>query len=202
MTPDQAHPDQNAHLAEWKEARGIVDSLDGTISGLRKYGFTFITALLAADSILGQATSSASYTISDPVKFAVMGSTLVLICALYSTDRFYRVIQTGAAHDAEWVEHRLKMRLTYVIAQAYKAQGARYFVELIYGLFALATAVLGYLILQPSWLAWAVVVSSILAVVFIGVMEWWAARAEARGYAATDLMAIRAEYEAKERRAA
>lgn len=180
MGQDGGDAEKDARLAEWKEARGIVSTLDGTISGLRKYGFSFITALLAADSILGQATPQASYAISEPVKFAVLASTLVLICALYSTDRFYRIIQSGAAHAARLVEDVLKMRLTRVISQTYKSQGARYYVEVIYGLFAVAAAILGYLILQPSSWAWGIVVASVLAVVFIVAMESWASDAETK----------------------
>jgi len=170
--------DEQLRLAEWKMARGIVAKMDGTISGLRKYGFSFITALLATDSILGQATPQASYSISEPVKFAVFVTTLVLVCALYSTDRFYRIIQSGAAHAASLDESKLRMQLTMVIAKYYGKQGARYFVEIIYGLFAAATAILGYLILAPSPWAWGVVLAALFAVGFIVAMESWASAAE------------------------
>lgn len=171
-------PEQETRLAEWKMARGVVAKMDSTISALRKYGFSFITALLATDSILGQATPQASYSISEPVKFAVFVTTLVLICALYSTDRFYRIIQSGAARASTLVEDSLHMQLTKVISQFYTHRGARYYVEVIYGLFAAAAAILGYLILEPSNWAWGVLIASFLAVCFIVLMESWASTAE------------------------
>jgi len=178
--PTVVTPTPEVRLAEWKVARGIVTKMDGTVSGLRKYGFSFITALLAADSLLGQATLQAPYSISDPVKFAVFVTTLVLICALYSTDRFYRIIQSGAAHAAKIVETRLGIQLTEVISKYYDHRGARYYVETIYGLFVGATAILGVLVLQPSQLVVGIAIGSTLAVGFIIAMETWADTAESQ----------------------
>jgi len=194
--PDQVHETQ---LAEWKAARGVVAKMDGTISGLRKYGFTFITAILAADSILGQATDMAPYTVSAPVKLGVMLSTLVLISALYATDRFYRIIQSGARYDAERLEDRLGMSLTWTIRRTYGQFHGRYFVELIYGLFAGATAVLGFLILNASDLAWTTVLASILVAVFISVTEIWASSAEDNMKDLMDLENIRLRSETRVR---
>jgi hypothetical protein len=186
-------------LAEWKMARGVVAKMDGTISGLRKYGFTFITAILAADSILGQGTEMAPYTVSPPVKLGVMLSTLVLISALYATDRFYRIIQTGARYDAERLEDRLGMNLTWTIGKTYGQFHGRYFVEIIYGLFAGATAVLGFLILNASDLAWTTVLASLLVAVFISVTEIWASSAEDNMKDLMDLENIRLRSETRVR---
>lgn len=197
VAPTPESPEKDHQLAEWTEARSIVSKMDDTISGLRKYGFSFITALLAADSILGQPAAMASYSISPPVKFAVLLSTLVLVYALYATDRFYRIIQTGASYDAERVESKLEMGLTWTIGRTYSGLGARYFVELIYGLFAFATAVLGYLILNASDFAWGIVLGSVVAVVLIVVMELWASAAELRMKKAINLDSIRKGTEAR-----
>jgi len=127
--------------------------MDQLLAGLRKYGFSFITALLAADSILGQPTAQASITISPLVKLAVMIVTLVLVCALYATDRYYRIIQHAASQAAMRFEGKtgVKYGLTKIISESYEKKRAWVFIELIYALFGLATGILGTLVLWSSF---------------------------------------------------
>jgi hypothetical protein len=42
----------NLFLEEWKQARDVLKSFDDRIHDLRKYGFTFITGLMAVEGIL------------------------------------------------------------------------------------------------------------------------------------------------------
>ncbi|MDE1853260.1 MAG: hypothetical protein KGI38_05885 [Thaumarchaeota archaeon] len=153
-------------MAEWKEARSQIDSLDTLLSGLRKNGFAFITALLAADSVLGQATGQASIVLTSEVKLGVMITTLVLIIALYATDRFYLIIQKAFAESAikierGWITAKGLQQPgpSMVAGIAYKQRHAWAFVDLLYVLFGAADLALGYFILQPDtmqlfrWLA-------------------------------------------------
>jgi hypothetical protein len=143
-------------LEEWKEARNIIDSLDTLLSGLRKYGFTFITALLGADSILGQATGLASFALSPLVKLGVMVTTLALIIGLYATDSFYRMIQKGAATSAKaiegiWEPDSHVEGPTKSISKVYRTGFGWVFIDFLYILFGLATLILGVFILFPDY---------------------------------------------------
>ncbi len=136
---------------EWKEARRQITGLDDTLAGLRKYGFTFITALLAADSILGQATINAAVIISPEVKFAVFLSILVLVAGLYATDNFYGVVQKGAAARAREIENHFgKGGLTGTISKFYAQRFLWLYIEFLYVTFALASEVLAVIVLYPS----------------------------------------------------
>ncbi len=138
---------------EWKEARRQITDLDDTLAGLRKYGFTFITALLAADSILGQATINAAIAISPEVKLAVFISTLTLVAGLYATDNFYSIVQRGAAARARQIEdHFGKGGLTETISKFYGQKSLWLYIEFLYITFAIATEILGVIILYPSGL--------------------------------------------------
>ncbi len=136
---------------EWKEARRQITMLDDTLAGLRKYGFSFITALLAADSILGQATINATIIISPEIKFAVFLSTLVLVAGLYATDNFYGVVQKGAAARARQIENHFgKGGLTETISKFYAQRFLWLYIEFLYATFALAAEVLALIVLYPS----------------------------------------------------
>ncbi len=149
-------PDQildNRLFEEWKEARHQITTLDDTLAGLRKYGFTFITALLAADSILGQATASATVTLSPEVKPAVFASTLILVAGLYATDNFYSIVQKGAVARARQIEdHFGKGGLTNTISKFYGSKYLWLYIEFLYASFALAAQVLALIVLYPSGL--------------------------------------------------
>ena len=146
-------------LAEWQEARKQIDALDTLLSGLRKNGFAFITALLAADSIIGQATGQASIVLSPQVKLGVMVTTLVLIVGQYATDRFYTILQQAFAKAASEIErgwiknkdlHLEQPGPTMVVGLVYEEKHGWVFVDALYLMFGVADLVLGYFILQPD----------------------------------------------------
>src|SRR5215471_16839665 len=138
---------------EWKEARRQITDLDDTLAGLRKYGFSFITALLAADSILGQATVNAAAVITPEVKLAVFISTLILVIGLYATDNFYSIVQRGASARARQIEdHFGKGGLTETISKFYGQKSLWLYIEFLYITFSLAAEILGTIILYPSGL--------------------------------------------------
>ena len=148
--------------------------MNDTLSGLRKYGFSFITGLLATDSILGQAGQQASIVISPPVKLAVMIVTLVLISALYATDRFYRTIQEGAAVRARVIEKNTQMQLATTIASFYARERAWVFIDGLYGLFAVATGILGAaVLLSYTALVGIMILAAGATILFIVVVSYW-----------------------------
>ncbi len=173
-------------LAEWQESRKQIDALDSLLSGLRKNGFAFITALLAADSIIGQATGQASIVLSPQVKLGVMVTTLVLIVGQYATDRFYTILQQAFAKAASEIErgwiknkdlHLEQPGPTMVVGLVYKEKHGWVFVDALYLMFGLADLVLGYFILQPDTMnlfPWLVVAG--LLVLAVGVVLMHQAR--------------------------
>ena len=141
-------------LDEWKETRGLISKLDDTLSGLRKYGFSFITALLAADSILGQATSNATVTIMPEVKLAIFATTLILVAGLFATDNFYSVVQKGAAERAREIENHFNKTsplLTHIISKFYRSRYLWLYVDGLYFCFVLAAETLGMIVLYPNY---------------------------------------------------
>ncbi len=138
---------------EWKEARRQITDLDDTLAGLRKYGFTFITALLAADSILGQATVNAIAVITPEVKLAIFISTLILVAGLYATDNFYGCVQGGASTAVSQIKDQFaKGGLIATISKFYGQKSLWLYIEFLYITFAHAAEILGIIIFYPSGL--------------------------------------------------
>jgi hypothetical protein len=136
---------------EWKEARGLISKLDDTLADLRKYGFSFITALLAADSVLGETSSGATISISPGVKLAIFVSTLILIAGLCATDRYFRTLQEGASARAIQIENHFKtVTLTHIVGKFYYQKRLWLFIEGLYVCFTLAAEVLALMVLRSS----------------------------------------------------
>lgn len=143
----------NSFFDEWKTARDVLDKTDDNLHDLRKYGFTFVTALLTAQSILIPASSSSTSNavVAQPVvKLAVFGVTLVLIIALQVIDRNYLVLQQAAATRALVLERTLNLELTEVISLRYSLGHVRRNVGVIYGLFVVGVAILGSVALSSD----------------------------------------------------
>ncbi len=140
--------DTDNFLEEWKECRDVFKTWDERLHDLRKYGFSFITALLAAQVILLPASSGDSAP--NGVKFAVLIATLILIGALHCMDKGYRVFQEATMTRAKVLERRLNLELSETIANRSVRHFIRSTVVLIYGLFSLATCILGGAALTPT----------------------------------------------------
>ena len=112
--------DNTNHMEEWKQARDVIKSYDEHLHDLRKYGFSFLTALLAAGAILTPAiVESTEAQVPNVVKFAVFSVTLLLIAALHLLDRNYRVFQEAAVTRALVLERRLNIELSEVITSMF-----------------------------------------------------------------------------------
>ncbi|MGO9527545.1 MAG: hypothetical protein ACLPT4_15550 [Verrucomicrobiia bacterium] len=136
-TSDKMTPN---YLEEWKQARSVLQFFDDKLHDLRKYGFSFLTALLTAESFLATGTNQPT----DAVKLAVLCVTLLLIVALYLLDTNYRVFQEATATRALVLERRLNLELSDVIAYRYGIGEIAAHVLLLYCLFVFGVLVLGW----------------------------------------------------------
>jgi hypothetical protein len=141
-------------MKEWKVSREVLASFDDRLDNLRKYGFTFLTALLAADSILLPASAPAianstlanTTPLPDPIKLAVLIVNLLLIVALQFIDRNYQVFLRAAASRATVLERILNLELTDVISQRYNFSHVGYYMTCVYFAFVFGVGILGYAI--------------------------------------------------------
>jgi hypothetical protein len=143
---------------EWQAARGLLKDFDDRVHDLRKYGFSFITALLAAQSILlpslslGSSSASANPSaITDPVKFGVLFVTLVLIVALRQLEKVYQLYQRAANIRAIVLERRLNIELSEVITRRSSEFHISKRVNVIYSAFIVSGFIIGFFVLD-SWL--------------------------------------------------
>jgi len=158
----------NFDLDEWKEARGILSRFDSSLADLRKYSFSFITALLTANGLLSQGSSS----YSPPIRATVLFATFGLIVAVKLLDKEYRLFQQAASVRARILENRMNVDITTDIATYYDAQSwGRYVAALYFALIFLAGLV-GVSILWQSW-TWLflVVIAGLLSAVSMEVIE-------------------------------
>lgn len=164
-------------FSEWKMSRDILTEYDGFLNDLRKYGFTFLTALLAAESVLVPTTYTNSNEIvtgtvlPNPVKVAILGVNLLLIVLLRLLDRNYQVFQDAAATRALVLERTLNLELTEIIKLRYNSGHLRMWVTGLYFAFVIGVTGLGWVVLYPNlnYMA-ALTVLSIIAFIFVGVI--------------------------------
>ncbi len=101
-------------MKEWETARAVLAGFDTHLHDLRKYGFSLITAFLATNAIIFQ-TKIFTIELTDNIKLAILGVTLLLIFTLSMIDQTYRVFLRAAADRAKILERSLNLHLTEVI---------------------------------------------------------------------------------------
>ncbi len=166
-------------LKEWETARDVLKSFDERLHDLRKYGFSFITAMLAVEGWFspkllssGPSASGAQMPDKELMVLIVVMVNLILICAVRVIERNYEVFQIAAAARALVLERLLNLELTEVICQRFKNGRVRLFVAFIYILFTVAVLVLGWSALAASrTLRLVIAVFCALAIVFILLVE-------------------------------
>lgn len=131
--------DKEHFFEEWNTIRELLNNYDERIHEIRKYGFSFVTALLAAQGILFNST-----TIQDSIKFAVLLVTIVLIVALTSFERSYQLIQEAAAIRASYLEKILNLELTETISHQFEYKDVRKYELIVYVLLISGTLVLSF----------------------------------------------------------
>jgi hypothetical protein len=167
-------PSNSYALDEWKEARSVIARFDKSLQDLRKYGFSFVTAVMAADSVIGQVTGTGSLIVTPRVKFAIILTTIMLVIALYTIDRFSRSIQYGAQLRAIEIEKKLDMGLTNKINEVGNKEKAGAFTDGLYYLFILAAAVLGIaLVWSDALLESFTLIALVAGWAYVGLLHFW-----------------------------
>ena len=150
-----AGADRDSHSREWDVARTQISGVDANLHDLRKYGFTFLTALLAAESILlpyGASTSAGgSGGLPDYVQLGVLFETLLLIFTLHLIDETNLVLQEAAATRPLVQERELNIDLTERITDRELRTNVKARVFLVYFLFAAGVALLGAFTFGSDW---------------------------------------------------
>ena len=174
MAPPAEADENKTAMAEWKAARGLMKNFDDRTHALWNWGFTFITGLLAVQSLLlpsGSAGGANTSAITDGVKLAVILVTLILIVTLRQVNKIYQHYQSAANTRALILEKRLNIELSNTIADRHREYHTSARVDAIYIFFAFADAVLGWFVMS-SWYFQAAVVGSlvvaVVALVWIG----------------------------------
>jgi hypothetical protein len=163
---DKGEESDSSLLEEWKAARGVIDGFEDRLNGLRKYGFSFITALLATESLLIP-TGTIITSLQNTVKAAVLAVTVILIVALHLIDHIYQVSEDAAATRASLIERTLNLKLTDFMKSKYEHGHLQLYVSCVYGAFIAGVFILGWAILYPDYIL--ILVLGIFAYVALGV---------------------------------
>ena len=131
-------------IDEWKNARELSKDVDGQQHDLRKYGFTFLSALIAADSL-----TKLFYDADERIILGVVGVTLLLTVALSLFDRRYELFKHAIAIRAKILEARLNLELTETIHYRSKMDNFEGYVFWIYATFAAVAGIVGVFVLYP-----------------------------------------------------
>ncbi len=151
-------------LDEWKEARSVVARFDNNLDDLRKYGFTFVTAILAANGLISFGGSSVMPNI---VKTGILIVTVGLIVTLRILDIHYRCFQEIAVTRARLLEYHLNLDLTNDISHAYDVDTWWKKIEYLYDGFLGLTIILGVAILWDSWLLLTIAIIAAVSAFFL-----------------------------------
>jgi hypothetical protein len=156
--------DRANHLEEWKQARDVLEFFDDKLHDLRKYGFSFVTALLTAEGILIPKTGD---NVPVQIKFAVFFVTLLLILAVHLIDHNYRVYQRAANMRARVLERNLNLELSDTITDRYRASGINLRVWLLYIVFIAGVLCLGGVSLSSNWTYIGILIATALAAILL-----------------------------------
>jgi hypothetical protein len=138
---------------EWEEARAVLARFDNNIHDIRKYGFTFITSLLAAQALLIPADVLQSVDepwLDNQTKFAIFLATLILINCLGILERSYNQFQKAAKVRAVIVERLLNIELTDTISDLYKMSRTGLYSIGFYIMFEASLIVLAFAVLTEN----------------------------------------------------
>lgn len=163
---------QNLQQKEWETARDVISKFDERLDVLRRYGFSFITGLLTAQSLLESSLIPGTSTIQPQVKLAVILATLVLILALRLLDRDYVVYQKAASERAKVIEASLNLGLTKTIDDVYHGAHLWLSINIIYWLFASAAGLLGWFLTAGiDWAEYLIIGATLATLLGIGLIQ-------------------------------
>lgn len=165
---------------EWKEARTIIDSIDDRLNDLRKYGLSFVSALLTAQALIDSSQPSSSTYVPPGVKLAIILASLVLICVLYNMEVINRQIQHAASVRSRALEKKMKipMGLTAGIARTFAVYHVDRALDALYVMMLGATGVLGYFVLGGGTFSWSSLIdvsvgATIVAGIFVVAIHFY-----------------------------
>jgi len=128
--PERRSPsDQIDRLPEWQECRATVGRFDGYLEDTRKYGFSLVTLLLAANAVV----------VPPAVRPAAAIMVLALLLALFMIDNFYWVMLKKAVKRAMALEG--SGQISSLLKDQAEASHATVLVLAFYGLFVLIAGV-------------------------------------------------------------
>lgn len=134
-------------VEEWKEIRTVFSKFDDRIHGLRKYGFTFVTALLTADALLLPFPVGSTPALPDSAKFAVLGVTVILIVGLKFSERGYQFYLEAAMSRATILEAQLNLETSKMIKDVVAMKKGSRYSKATYYLLEGAVILLAYVVL-------------------------------------------------------
>jgi hypothetical protein len=140
-------PAVNPKIAEWNEARSVINKIDDRLNDLRKYGLTFVSGLLTAQALIDSSTPSAATFVTAGVKLAIILASLVLICALFVIEIINRQVQHAVSSRARQIEKDSNLGLTRAVARAFAIYRVDRTLDLLYLMMIVATGVLGFYVL-------------------------------------------------------
>jgi hypothetical protein len=143
-----AKPDDKSSdfgLEEWKAARSIFEKFDDRIGELRKFGFTFLSGLIAADALTELFSAP-----DDRVRLGVVGITLLLTVALMVLDKNYQLFQSAAGIRAKNIEVNLNLELTEILEFRSGMDNFKNYVLAVYLSFAAVAGLVGILLFYPN----------------------------------------------------
>jgi hypothetical protein len=142
--PDDKSSDGNA-LDEWKEARSTISRFDGYLDALRKYGFTVVAGLLAANSI------QIYFSFNNFTKFFLAVITVAFTVGLYLLDIFYQRIIDAASLRARIIETAvLNLELNETISYRFTKDKLSTYIKWIYIMFIIIAIVIGILVIVTA----------------------------------------------------
>ncbi len=100
-------------MDELTECRNTIGRMDTLLEDLRKYGFSLVTGLLTASSLVGASSGLAALPLA---AIAIM----VLVLALFGIDMYYQVVLSaavGRAMDLEACTHDPEIRVTSSVSR-------------------------------------------------------------------------------------
>ena len=147
---DVTAPPGGSAISEWSVARDLITKCDDRLGALRSYGLTFVAGLLTAQGLISFPVGGVTSPVPPFVRLAIVISSLILVCALYTIDRQVRSIQAGAALRARILERQLGHGLTEAVADTFKVNGAYKSIDLAYESLLLGTGVLGLAVIAYS----------------------------------------------------
>ncbi len=166
---------EDPRLIEWKTGRSTIKDFDTRLHDLRKYGFSFLTALLTAEAILIPAAAAAavqSVGVPSFIKLGVFVVTLLLILALRLMDRYYVLFIKAIVDRTLILERVLNFELTETISQRHRDEKFRMSIIGLYISFSVAVGVLGTFTLLPDLplIIWQIGITAIV-VLLIALIE-------------------------------